>query len=80
MTMTWTTSALAVPDLSCEHCRVTLEGALGGLDGVARLDVDVHGKVVTVEHDGERVPADELARVVEDEGYDVVGRSQELTR
>jgi len=53
--MTQITTRLAVPDIHCPRCKESIEGAVGGLDGVAGVDVDVAAKVVTVTHDPPRV-------------------------
>lgn len=60
----------AVPDISCDHCRQAIEGAVQPLSGIAGVDVDVPGKVVTVAHDGS-LPAVHIADAIEGQGYDV---------
>ncbi|MDY7105106.1 MAG: heavy-metal-associated domain-containing protein, partial [Actinomycetota bacterium] len=37
-----------VPDISCGHCRSTIEKALGALDGVTAVEVDVDHRTVDV--------------------------------
>lgn len=78
--MSLTTTTFAVPDVSCDACRVTLEEAVGSLAGVARVEVDLDGKIVTVEHDPAATPAAELAARVADEGYEVAGYSETRDR
>ena len=34
---------LAVPDVSCAHCKQAIEGALAPLSGVQRVEVNVVG-------------------------------------
>lgn len=68
-----TTTRLAVPDVSCAHCEQAIEGALTPLDGVQRVEVDVVGKVVTVEHDPDAAPVASIARAIEQQGYTVAG-------
>jgi copper chaperone len=63
----------AVPDIHCEHCKTSIEGALAPLRGVEAVEVDVPGRVVTVEH-GPGVEADELAARIEEQGYEVAAR------
>jgi copper chaperone len=75
--MAETTTRLAVPDVHCEHCKQTLEGAVGALDGVSGVDVDVPRKVVTVSHEPARAPADRITTAIEDQGYEVVRAGEE---
>lgn len=37
-----------VPDISCDHCKNTIEGGLAELDGVSGVVVDVDTRRVTV--------------------------------
>ena len=64
---------LAVPDVSCAHCAQAIEGALAPLAGVERVDVDVTGKVVAVEHDPNVAPVASIAHAIEQQGYTVAG-------
>lgn len=66
-------TSLAVPDLACERCQQTIESALSPLPGVRRVEVDLLGKVVSVEHDPRAIAPAALARAVEDNGYAVAG-------
>jgi len=70
------TTRLAVPDIHCQHCKESIEGAVGALVGVASVDVDVAGRVVTVTHDPGRATAELLAGAVEGQGYDVAARDE----
>jgi copper chaperone CopZ len=70
------TTRLAVPDIHCLRCEESIEGAVGGLDGVAGVDVDVAAKVVTVSHDPARASAELLVSEVEGQGYDVAARDE----
>jgi copper chaperone len=67
---------LAVPEVHCDHCKQSIEGAVGALDGVSSVHVDVPGKVVTVIHDPARVPVERVAGAVEDQGYEVAGSGE----
>ncbi len=61
---------LKVPDMSCDHCKMTVSQALSKLTGVSKVDVDLATKDVSVAHD-ERVSVGQLKRAVEDAGYTV---------
>ena len=40
-----------VPDMSCDHCKMRIEAAVGGDTRVRSIDVDLDGKTVKVETD-----------------------------
>lgn len=42
------TRTYSVPDISCGHCKASIEGAVGALDDVDTVTVDVDTKTVTV--------------------------------
>ena len=69
-----TQSTLAVPEMSCEACRTTIEDTLERLPGVASVSVDLVSQLVTVEHDARLAPTDQLASAVEEQGYEVASR------
>jgi copper chaperone len=57
-----------VPDISCQHCKQSIEGEVSQLEGVASVEVDVQAKTVTVT--GE---LDEQAIIgaIDEAGYEV---------
>ena len=60
----------AVPDVSCEHCRTAIEGAVGRLAGVDRVTVDLEAKRVDVAG----AASDQAIRAaIEEAGYEVGG-------
>ena len=63
----------AVPEISCDHCKNTIEGALNQIDGVSRSDVSVDQKTVTVSFDDGATDVEALRVAIENEGYDVAG-------
>jgi copper chaperone len=66
-----TEKTYSVPDVSCEHCKRAIEGAVGRLAGVARVEVDVPGKTVDIVFDDAAVAEDSILSVLEEEGYPV---------
>ncbi|MGP4048204.1 heavy-metal-associated domain-containing protein [Streptomyces sp. 2A115] len=67
-------TAYTVSGMTCGHCKATVTSAIGGLDGVAKVDVDVDTGRVTVTSAAE--PDDALiAKVVDEAGYELTGRS-----
>lgn len=64
------TRVLSVPDMSCGHCKATVEKALLTIEGVNRATVDLGAKTVWVEH-ADSVPEATLRDVVTEAGYSV---------
>jgi len=72
--MTATHVVLNVPSVSCNHCKMAIEGAVGALAGVDTVSVDVDAKSVTVDFDADDVSLDAVEAAVQEEGYEVAGR------
>ena len=62
-----------VPDVSCDHCRSAIEGALHPLEGVQTAQVDVAAKSVAVSFDPEVTDRDRIIGAIEQAGYPVAG-------
>ncbi|MEA2452973.1 MAG: copper chaperone [Actinomycetota bacterium] len=60
-----------VPEVSCAHCKSSIEGALTPLAGVRDATVDVDTKVVTVDFDDSVLGQDKLVETIESVGYKV---------
>lgn len=67
-----TKTVLNVEGMSCEHCVNAVTKAVGALEGVAGVLVDLAAKTVTVEHDPARADIGKIKAEIEDQGYDVV--------
>lgn len=63
---------LTVEGMSCAHCVRAVNQAVGGLDGVSKVDVDLAKKTVTIEHDPSVAPLARIKAEIEDQGYEVV--------
>jgi len=65
-----TETTISVPDIHCDHCKMSLEGALGKVAGVKKASVDVPNATISVAFDS---PAtmDELVAAIEGQGYEV---------
>ncbi|GHA58250.1 heavy-metal-associated domain-containing protein [Streptomyces purpurascens] len=63
----------AVAGMSCGHCKATLTEAIGGLDGVSGVDVDLGTGRVTVTSAAEPDDA-AIAETVDEAGYELTGR------
>ncbi len=64
-------TTLVAPDISCEHCQHAIEGAVGKMDGVQQVKVDIPTKTVHVEYDPQRVTLAKIEEVMDDVGYTV---------
>jgi copper chaperone len=66
-----TTETITVPEISCGHCKTSIEGALTPLDGVREATVDIPAKQVSVTYDEAIVSRDEIVSAIEEQGYEV---------
>ena len=64
---------LSVPDISCGHCKSSIEGAVGPMDGVTKAEVSISDRTVDVEYDPETVELDAIVTAIDDQGYEVAG-------
>ncbi len=62
---------ISVPDISCDHCKQTIEGALKVVDGVSAVEVHVPEKTVDVSFDDVKVQHAEITKAIEDQGFTV---------
>ena len=62
---------LSVPDVSCEHCVKTINGALGAQPGVQDVQTDIATKTVHLSYDPAQLPMDKIEAVLDDAGYTV---------
>jgi copper chaperone len=69
-----TTETILVPEIHCDHCKHSIEGALRPLGGVAGAEVDVESRTVTVSYDETAVARVELIGAIQAQGYDVPTR------
>ena len=66
------TIALTTPDMSCNHCKMTIESAVKELSGITSVNADPNTKKVTVEFDEKSVTIEKIKKIIEDAGYDVL--------
>jgi copper chaperone len=60
-----------VPEIHCDHCKRSIEGALAPLPGVRRAMVDVADRMVTVEVDETGADRSRIVAAIEEQGYEV---------
>ncbi|MGH3650468.1 MAG: copper ion binding protein [Acidimicrobiia bacterium] len=68
-----TQTTLQVPEVHCDHCKTSLEGAVGGLGGVSRVEVSVPDASLDVSFDEDAVDLETIKRTIEEQGYAVFG-------
>ena len=61
---------LLVEGMSCGHCEKAVKDALGELEGISKVEVNLETKKVEVE--GENLVDAVLKESIEEAGYDVV--------
>jgi copper chaperone len=59
-----------VAGMSCDHCRVAVSAEVGGVDGVAAVEVDLDAKLVRVR--GDDVDDAAVVAAIDEAGYDAV--------
>ena len=62
---------ISVPEIHCNHCKMSIEGALNPLPGVDLATVDVDNATVTVEYDQTAISREDLVAAITEQGYDV---------
>ena len=68
-----TETTLQVPEVHCDHCKTSLEGAVGALQGVENVDVTISDATLSVKYDDSAVQLDEIKQTIEEQGYAVFG-------
>jgi len=64
---------LSVPDISCGHCKSSIEGAVGPMGGVENAVVSIADHTVEVEYDPTRIELGAIITAIDDQGYEVEG-------
>ena len=64
---------LQVPEVHCDHCKTSLEGAVGTLPGVSEVEVVVPDATISVAYDDSVVAVDTIKKTIEEQGYAVFG-------
>ncbi|MEO7804563.1 MAG: heavy-metal-associated domain-containing protein [Actinomycetota bacterium] len=62
---------LSVPEVHCGHCVESIEGAVGALQGVSEVKVDLDSKDVRVNFDDQAISIDRVIEAIVGQGYDV---------
>lgn len=62
---------LSVPEIHCDHCKSSIESAVGEIPGVAGVAVTVGERSVAVDYDGEERTYTGIVQAIQDQGYSV---------
>jgi copper chaperone len=66
-----TNRTLIVPDIHCDHCASSIEGAVGAIEGVETVKVQIEDRTVDVTYDDASVELDAIVTAIEGQGYEV---------
>lgn len=66
-----TARTLSVPGISCDHCKMSIEQAVGELPGVDVVEVDISARTVDLSFDEAAVALDQIIDAIEEVGYEV---------
>jgi len=64
---------LQAPEIHCDHCKMSIEGAVAALEGVESVDVGIADATVRVAYDDTRVDLGTIKEAIEEQGYAVFG-------
>lgn len=62
---------LKVPGMTCGHCKMSVEGEVGKVAGVASVAVDLETKLVTI--NGDALDREAIVAAIDEAGFEVVG-------
>lgn len=65
------TRTMSVPEISCGHCKSSIEGAVSPLNGVKKVEVHIEERTVELDYDGTDATFDAIVAAIEEQGYDV---------
>ncbi len=65
--------SLQVPEVHCDHCKTSIEGAVSQLPGIETVDVAISDASVTVEYNEDTIDLDQIKSTIEEQGYAVFG-------
>jgi copper chaperone len=66
-----TQATLSVPDISCGHCKSSIEGAVNPLEGVDAAVVTIDDRNVAIEYDGSETTMEAIVAAIDEQGYEV---------
>ncbi|CEP68004.1 Copper ion binding protein [Moorella glycerini] len=64
-------ATLQVEGMTCNHCKMSVEKALRGLEGITAVAVDLAAKTARVTYDPAKVNLEAMKKAVIEAGYEV---------
>lgn len=64
------TITLNVPDISCGHCKSSIEGAVSELEGIDSVEVTIDARTVAVTY-ADDLSLETIVGAIEEQGYEV---------
>ncbi|MDH3470288.1 MAG: copper ion binding protein [Acidimicrobiia bacterium] len=64
-----------VPEIHCDHCKSSIEGAVAAITGVEHVEVDIDGRRVDVSFDDSQTEVNDIIGAIEEQGYEVPAQS-----
>lgn len=62
---------LSVPDISCGHCKSSIEDAVNPIEGVDSAVVAIDDRTVAVAYDGTATTMEAIVTAIDEQGYTV---------
>ena len=66
-----TAKTLSVPGIHCDHCKMSIEKAVGELNGVDAVAVNIEAGTVELSFNDETLGLDQIIDAIEEVGYEV---------
>jgi copper chaperone len=64
---------LQAPEIHCDECKTSIEGAVSVLDGVDSVEVAIADATVMVDFDESKIELGTIKKRIEEQGYAVFG-------
>lgn len=64
------TTTVAIEGMTCGACTSAVEGGFAGLDGMLKFNISLLAERAVITHDTKKLPADKIAEIIEDRGFD----------
>lgn len=64
------TTTVRTPDITCGGCASSIKNALGKMEGIGQIEVDVQNKTVSIEHDAQ-ISREQIEAKLDDIGFPV---------
>lgn len=65
--------SLQVPEVHCDHCKSSIEGAVSQLPGVNSVEVAIADATISIDYDESKGNLDNIKETIEEQGYAVFG-------